>query len=235
MERQVASCLANSSQTRVETVWNQVDTERFVPNSEPITLRRRLGLEPLEKHICIIAALQSHKGHVCFLQAAKSILNRFPRATFHIVGSATTDSERHAESLRRLAGEMQISEQVRFWGFAPDDLARDILCASDLFILPTQEEGFGLSIAEAQSCEIPVLTSAISPLDEVVDDGRTGYLISPKDYKGFANRAIELLACNEARKEMGRAGRQWVLNRFSRHSHVQRITALYREIMLQPR
>jgi len=230
MKREVLACLLNRSQSRVETVWNEVDTDWFAPAVDPIDLRLRLGLDPIGKHICVIAALTPHKGHVHFLQIAKRILSRVSRTTFHIIGSAATGSERHGQFLAELARDMQISERVRFWGFVPDSLARDILCASDLFILPTEEEGFGLSVAEAQSCQVPVLTSSIPPMDEVVDNGRTGYLIDPQDYDKFADQAVRLLECDEVRKEMGIAGRRWVCKHFSHPTHAMRVMSLYEEI-----
>jgi glycosyltransferase involved in cell wall biosynthesis len=230
MKRQILACLTNGLRYRVETVWNEVDTDWFAPTPDLIPLRLRLGLDPLEKHVSVIAALTPHKGHIHFLQVAKRILSRVSRTTFHIIGSSVSFSERHGQFLAELARDMQISARVRFWGFVPDSLARDILCASDLFILPTEEEGFGLSVAEAQSCQVPVLTSSIPPLDEVVDNGRTGYLIQPKDYDQFANQAVRLLQCDEVRKEMGIAGRRWVCERFGHPTHAMRVMSLYQQI-----
>ena len=89
------------------------------------------------------------------------------RLTLDIMFASDADYQRVAQSpahqgykasLVRLADSLGISKQVNFCGFVPDELARDLLCASDLFVLPTREEGFGLSIAEAQACHVPVLT-----------------------------------------------------------------------------
>ena len=116
-------------------------------------------------------------------------------------------------------------------GFVEKQLARDLLCVSDLFVMPSREEGFGLSVAEAQACQVPVLTSAIEPMNEVVDDGHTGYLIEPDHHAGFAERAIELLETEDARRKMGMAGRLWVLGRFSSEAHAKRIGAVYGHVL----
>jgi glycosyltransferase involved in cell wall biosynthesis len=183
--------------------------------------------------VSILAALAPHKGHICFLRMARQVLDALPRTTFHIVGSSTSGDKEHAAELRRLAAELGIAERVRFWGFVPDEAARNILCASDLFVLPTREEGFGLSVAEAQACQVPVLASAIQPLDEVVDDGRSGYLIPPDDWGQFARRAVELLQAENVRREMGASGRRWVHNRFGRQAYVGRMMDLYEEVAEQ--
>ncbi len=139
----------------------------------------------------------------------------------------------YAASLRHLAAELGIAERIRFWDFIEDKLAHDLLQASDLFLLPTREEGFGLSIAEAQACQVPVLTSAIPPIDEVVNDGRTGYLLDPEDHVSFAQKTIELLGSAEARSKMGLAGRRWVVERFGHRSYIDRVESLYTSLFHQ--
>ena len=65
-----------------------------------------------------------------------------------------------------------------FYGFAPDELTRDLVAVSDLYVLLTTEEGFGLSLGEAQACAVPVLSYRTDPIPEVVEDGVTGILVN---------------------------------------------------------
>jgi glycosyltransferase involved in cell wall biosynthesis len=162
---------------------------------------------------------------------AREVLNHIPGTTFHVVGGVQNGEASYAEQLHGLASDLGIASRVTFWGFLPDPMARDLLCASDLYVLPTREEGFGLSVAEAQACEVPVLTSAIEPLDEVVDAGHTGYLIDPEDFSTFAVRAIALLENEPERKSMGQAGRRWVVERFGKQAWSAKIQCFYDEVM----
>jgi glycosyltransferase involved in cell wall biosynthesis len=235
MKRYVEERLDASQKVRVEVAWNPIDTNWFRPAEDVPGLRSRLGLEPNGLHVSILAEVAPHKGHICFLRAARLILDRFPGTSFHIVGRTKDCNKAYEEDLHRLVGELGLAERVRFWGFVPGETARDLLASSDLFVLPTREEGFTLSVAEAQACQVPVLSSAMPPLDEVVDDGRTGYLLDPQEPAGFAARAIELLGSSEARARMGRAGREWVAGRFSRPAHISRIMALYEELSVASR
>jgi len=230
MRRQVLSFLADGSAIRVETAGNPIDANWFRPADDLATLRRELGLVPAEYHVNITAALTPHKGHVCFLRMAREVLGRLPQTTFHVVGGERGDAH-HAEALHRLAMELGISNRVKFWGFLPDAMVRDLIRASDVFVLPTREEGFGLSVAEAQACQVPVLTSAIEPLNEVVDQGRTGYLIDPDDFASFAERTIALLNSQNDRDAMGQAGRHWVVSRFGKQEWAARVGAFYDEVL----
>jgi glycosyltransferase involved in cell wall biosynthesis len=162
---------------------------------------------------------------------AQLVLARHPQTTFHIVGGAMGRGGSYTESLKALAVELGIAARVRFWGYLADDAARDILASSDLFVLPSSEEGFGLVLAESQACGVPVLATAMRPLDEVIDDGQTGFLLPQDDHVAFADKATELLADASLRHSLAIAGRRWVESRFSCRAHVSRMSALYEEVL----
>jgi glycosyltransferase involved in cell wall biosynthesis len=233
VKSRVDTLIRQPNRSRVETVWNPIDTDWFRPAEDRRELRRALNLAPDAGHVTILGALTPHKGHECFLRAARRVVDQLPATHFHVVGSAKSGSREHAESLRRLAGDLGIKERVRFWGWLSDARARDLLAASDVFMLPTREEGFGLVLAEAQACEIPVLTSSIRPLDEVVHDSVTGHLIPPDNAELFAALALDLLRSPRRRTDMGRHGRAWVTARFSPAAFIARITELYASLRVQ--
>jgi glycosyltransferase involved in cell wall biosynthesis len=234
MKSHVDTLMRRPNRSRVEAVWNPIDTGWFRPAEDRREMRRALDLAPDVGHVTIMGALAPHKGHECFLRAARRVIDQLPGTHFHVVGSAISGSREHAESLRRLAGNLGLMEHVRFWGWLSEAHARDLLAASDLFMLPTREEGFGLVLAEAQACEVPVLTSSIRPLDEVVHDGVTGHLIPPDNAELFAALALNLLRSPKRRTEMGRHGRAWVTARFSPTVFVARMMALYTSLRAQP-
>src|SRR5207248_2663040 len=79
------------------------------------------------------------------------------------------------------------------------------LSAADLFLLPSEQESFGLAALEAMACEVPVVASRVGGLPEVIDDGRTGYLCAPTDLDGMAERGLALLLDSDLRSRIGRA------------------------------
>jgi glycosyltransferase involved in cell wall biosynthesis len=152
--------------------------------------------------VTIAGALAPHKGHESFLHAAQRILKR----------RLDTDS-------------------VRSWGFMPAAVARDVLAASDLFLLPMMIEGFGLVITEAPACGVPVVTSAISPLKEIVIVGKSGFLVPPRDFELLADKVLDLLESSKKMKEFSIYGRELVRASFSAEAVVGRITHCYQEML----
>ena len=99
---------------------------------------------------------------------------------------------------------------------------------SDLFILPSFSEGFGVVNIEAMSCETPVISSQAGGIPEVVRNNETGILLPVEDNPTpLANAIIQLLEDEPRRKQMGKAGRQHVKNKFSPESQVPRYVDLY--------
>ncbi len=191
-------------------------------------------MQVVGRHVTITGTLAPHKGHESFLRAAQRIRQRRTDTVFNIVGSAARGGRAWTERLRALSRELSLTESVRFWGFVPDAVARDVLAASDLFVLPTTIEGFGLVIAEALACGVPVVTSAIRPLEEVVTDGKSGFLAPPRDFAFLAGKVLELLESPETMREFSVYGREPVRASFSAKAVVGRITHCYDE-MLHPK
>lgn len=215
----------------VEVVWNPIDTDWFRPPASKQVLKSRLGLSQETQHVSILGTLAPHKGHVCFLKMAKLVSESRPLTDFHIIGGGRERDEDYIASLKLLVEDLGLADRVRFWGLVDDSRARDVLAASDLFVLPSREEGFGLVLAEAQACEVPVLTTRMRPLDEVVEDTRTGYLVTQDDDQQFARIAIELLGDEGKRQEMGIAGRISVERRFGTPQFVERMTEIYSSVL----
>jgi glycosyltransferase involved in cell wall biosynthesis len=227
----VRSFISKGSRTRIRTVWNPIDTEWFTPPDNMSSLRQKIGLSPEKRHLTILGALAKHKGHECFIRMAKTVSDTIKECEFHVVGSEKSGDAEHAAFLRMLAKELGIDDKVRFWGFVEDGTARNLIQSSDLFVLPTREEGFGLVLGEAQACGVPVLSSAIRPIDEVVSDGMTGFLLDPKEPKEFARCAIRLLKNEKERLKMAVCARAWTVSRFSSISFARELQNIYGSLL----
>jgi L-malate glycosyltransferase len=108
--------------------------------------------------------------------------------------------------IRNMVERLELESKVLFLGRQDDVIP--LLNISDLYMLPSKSESFGLSALEAMSCSVPVIGTSKGGLREVVEDGISGYICDPDDIDNMSRRAISILAGENKRLEMGRAARK---------------------------
>jgi N-acetyl-alpha-D-glucosaminyl L-malate synthase BshA len=119
--------------------------------------------------------------------------------------------------------------QVIFLG--KQDSIGDILSSSDLMLLPSETESFGLVALEAMACEVPVIASNVGGIPEVVRNGRDGFLVEPGDIATMATLAAEVLSDSEKQAAMGAAARQQAHENFCSDSIIARYECFYDRII----
>jgi N-acetyl-alpha-D-glucosaminyl L-malate synthase BshA len=107
----------------------------------------------------------------------------------------------------------------------------DYLCASDVLLLPSETESFGLAALEAMACEVPVIASKVGGLPEVVDDGETGFLAPVGDLDKMAAEAVSLLTNEKMRQAMGRRARESAVSRYDTHKIIPQYVAFYERVL----
>jgi N-acetyl-alpha-D-glucosaminyl L-malate synthase BshA len=140
-------------------------------------------------------------------------------ATLLMIGDGPDRADAEQE-----ARELQVDKDVRFLGRL--DSVVDLLQATDLFLLPSQTESFGLAALEAMACGAPVVATRVGGIPEVVEDGRNGILEPPGSVEAMARRAIELLRDPERHRIMSQAALESA-KQFSAERIVPMYEALY--------
>src|SRR5687767_2056380 len=109
----------------------------------------------------------------------------------------------------------------------------DYLSASDVLLLPSEQESFGLAALEAMACEVPVVASRVGGVPEVVTDGETGFLSAVGDVEKMADDAGRLLADSEFRTNMGRSARESAVSRYHTNKVIPEYIKFYEHILSQ--
>jgi L-malate glycosyltransferase len=133
------------------------------------------------------------------------------------------------DAVERRVVEAGLRDVVEFAGEQHDLVPW--LSAADLFLLPSQQESFGLAAVEAMACEVAVVASRVGGLPEIIDDGTTGYLCAPDDIGGMAERGIALLGDADLRARIGRAAAAHVRERFCADLIVPQYEQCYRDVL----
>ncbi len=131
----------------------------------------------------------------------------------------------------RLAAELGVADGVDFLG--EQDQVVPLLSASDVFLMPSSQESFGLAALEAMACEVPVVASRVGGLPEVIDDGVNGSLCAPDDVPCMAAAARRLLTDPELHGRMAAAARATAREKYCDSKIVPIYEAYYQEVLLR--
>lgn len=209
----------------IAVVRNGVDIERFrEPRTENRQSRKKalgLGSGPV---VSIIARLSDIKGHIYLIEAWVEVLKNIPEAQLLIVGEGKMEDE-----LLSLVSRLKIEKSVFFVPTIKDTL--EVLAATDLFILPSLEEGLGLSLMEAMASGVAVIGSDVGGIKSLIQDGYTGLLVKPKDIAGISCAISALLKDPEKRKFLGDNARNFIAENFSSEQMIFLTEEVYRECL----
>jgi glycosyltransferase involved in cell wall biosynthesis len=160
------------------------------------------------------------KGLVYLLRAIASLRVEFPNLAVEIAGLGPERATLEGE-----AQKLGLADGVRFLGWV-EELA-PVLARWELFVLPSLEEGFPMAVLDAMAAGLPVVASAVGGISELVENGRTGWLVPPADPRALADRLRMLLLDPEQERAMGAAGRARICEHFSAERMVAQLAEIY--------
>jgi glycosyltransferase involved in cell wall biosynthesis len=206
-------------QGKVVVVPNGVSEPPPLSPTERAELRASWGCQEHETVIGITGQLTRRKGHHLLLQALAGL----PRGDFRLVVVGEGEEE---DSLRGQADQLALTDRVTWLGRRENgpQLAR----AFDLFVLPSVVEAMPLTILEAMAAGVPVVSTAIYGIPEVVVEGETGLLVPPHDAPALKRALHRLTHDAEERARMGWAGRRRYEERFTVDRMIRETARIYR-------
>jgi glycosyltransferase involved in cell wall biosynthesis len=218
-----------SLQRRITVIPNGVDLERFHPDRNTRQkIRGELQLGANAPVIGIIGRLTPSKGQLELLQAFKRVVSEFPNATLLIAGAPAFNQEHeYAELLKRAASDLGISNRVRMLGDR-DDVA-SIMQALDLLVVNSSSEACCLVVLEAMASGVPVLATRTGGTPELIEHGRSGWLVPLRDEDHLVTAIIKLIGEPELSAQLARHARERITSRFEMNQYISEIQNFYRE------
>jgi glycosyltransferase involved in cell wall biosynthesis len=192
------------------------------PRAERLLQRFGLGDQPV---VLFLGGLKARKNPFLLLDIWRDVVRERPDARLVVAGAGPL-----LEPLRRRATKVAPNSVV-FTGFVPEADKVDYFNLAEVLLFPSALEGFGLSVAEAMSCEVPVVVSARGSLPEVVADGEVGFLCDPDDPATFVRSVLQLLGEPMLRAKLGHAGRERVERMFRWEQCAASTRRIYEEVI----
>ncbi|PKR78832.1 N-acetyl-alpha-D-glucosaminyl L-malate synthase BshA [Halalkalibacillus sediminis] len=202
----------------IEVIHNFID--QVDPSIEsPSRLKENLGILPEEKVIIHISNFRKVKRVEDVIQSFFLIQKKVPSKLL-LVGDGPEYS-----NMRSLIRELGLDDQVIFMG--RQDNIQDLLTISDLKLLLSEKESFGLVLLEAMAQGIPSIGTNIGGIPEVIQDGKNGYICSLGDVDDIANKAINLLNDDKLWKDFSTHAKSYVTENFDSKTIVKQYEELY--------
>jgi glycosyltransferase involved in cell wall biosynthesis len=218
--------LETGNAKKVALIHNGIELPGPIAAVERQHIRESLQIPDDTLVIAIVATLVAYKGHRDLLEALGLAHGKLLRPwRLLVVGR---DDGVGAE-LKRQAQMLNISGNISWLGERLD--VDRLLSASDIFVLPSHQEGFSNALLEAMAAKLPVIATAVGGNIDAVRDSDTGLLVHAKDPKGLAAAILRLAKDPPLRHGLGDAARLRVEQRFSLNACVERYEKLYRAVV----
>jgi N-acetyl-alpha-D-glucosaminyl L-malate synthase BshA len=238
----VAFCIEQSDGVTAVSESLKKDTQRqlgigrdirVIPNFLDCTVHRRSKMLDLRRRFARDdERIVIHVSNFRPVKRVRAVIDVFSRicrdvpAHLLMVG----DGPDLGEAMQR-ARALDIASRVHFLG--EQDMVQPLLSVSDVFLLPSAQESFGLAALEAMACEVPVVASRVGGLPEVIEHGESGFLHEPGDLDGMAASSVRILTDGALKQHVAERARQTVHRQFCDSVIVPVYEAYYHEILAQ--
>jgi glycosyltransferase involved in cell wall biosynthesis len=222
--RKILTTYPGLPEEKLVVIYNGVDVEKY--RAAGNGGRNQDGVGSRTHVIGTIARLSPEKNMEVLLQAARLVIEKEPEVVFMIAG----DGPERAK-YENLAEELGLGTHVRFLGMRRDVPA--LLSTFDIAVLSSREEVFPMFLLEAMASGLPVVSTRVGSIEEIVEHGKTGFLVEKGDHADLASRILALLENPELAREMGERGRMRVERQFSITKMVSDAQSLIRGLFLE--
>ena len=163
----------------IEVIPNGINLEQFNP-----------ALRDKQKHrIICVAHLRKKKGHKYLINSMPKILEKFPDAKLVLTGEGP-----ERKNLESEIKSLELKESIELKGKLNAEQVQRELSSAEAFVLPSIFEGQGIAILEAQASGVPVIASDTGGIPDIIEDGKTGILVEPKNSEQIANAVIKVFS-----------------------------------------
>lgn len=223
----VLSRVGHIPRDRIITIPNGIDFEKFGLLCMPASFQQ-YGIDERTFLVGAVGRLDRAKAHHVLLRAVRELVDRgIPDTTrFLIIG----DGE-WRDCLKELAASMGISDRVIFTGYVQPGQLPALISRMNIFVISSAVESLPYTLIEAMACGVPVVSTAVGGIPEIITDGYNGLLVNPGDHSALAQKIMMLMASPDTRSRMVSNAKDGRLDRFSLRDTVRDLELLYQVVV----
>jgi len=204
---------------KLEYIPNAINLEDFKINENKENLRKKFNFKNEEILILFVGRLEKAKGLIELIDSFENLNKKYKNVKLLIAGNGSLKNFIIKKSNK--------SKNIVYFGHLSFEKLKKIYKISDIFVLPTYYESFGLVLIEAMAFRLPIISTLVEGPMNIVENGKSGFLIKPKDRKELTKKLEILINDEELRKKMGKYGREKVEKEFNWDSLSKKIFNIY--------
>jgi glycosyltransferase involved in cell wall biosynthesis len=210
------------------TAYSAIEEKDFlgpISQERKSEFRRKYGIVEDAIVLITIARLFMLKGHDYIIESVRELSKGFPKVVWLFVGDGNL-AEQYKQQVRQLG----LAERIRFSGLLPPGQIPLAIQSSDILVHCSLREGLARALPQAMLCGVPVVSFDVDGAREVVNE-KTGRLIEPKNVEQLTAACAELIENKNLREKLGKAGREFVKERFAPEVMVDKIEEVYKKLL----
>ena len=211
--------------TKLHLIPAGIDIERFHPTLNGTPIKKKLGIERKK----VVFTLRSHKPKygLEFLIKAVPLVTKENEDIIFIIGSDGPLKSYH----EHLAENLNVKDKILFTGRIPHNEVPYYYALSDIVVVPSLQEAFGLVVTEALSCGKPVIGTKVGGIVDQIIDGYNGFLVQPENSTELAEKILWLTNNPQIALRMGSNGRKIVEDKFTITKKIDSLISLYETLI----
>ena len=205
-----------SNNRNIHIVYNGIDAGKFKNISA--TDKNKIT-------ISFLGRLGKRKGTYDLLEAFAQLNKEIPNTELMLAGDGDI------EKIQTLIDKKELHKQVHVLGWITGTQKLNVLANTDIYALPSYNEGLPVSILEAMASELPIISTPIGGIPEAIIEGRNGFLVQPGDIDTLCLRLSELCRNQQLRHKMGHENIQIISQKFDIHKLIDELLTVYKQII----
>lgn len=211
---------------KIVLLYNGIDVDKFNPDLyKKEVFRNEIKIGDNEILIGMIGRISQGKGHEEFLLSSEKLLKKYDNLKFVIVGHQSVGEENYYRKIIDIYNSIEMRDKIIFTGLRKD--TPNILAAIDIYVFPSHDESFGLTLVEAMSMKKPNVCTRASGVLEIAVENETSLLFNKGDVDDLTNKISALIDSDELREKLSINSRKRVIENFDLNEYIQKLLVYY--------
>ena len=215
---------------RTCVVRSGADPDRFARGGDRKRIRDRFGYEDSDFVLLWLGIFMPHRRLQDAIEAASRLKSRGFPVKLLLAGSDRSFPE-YFNSLKALAAQLGVAEQITFAGKVADEEIQDFYCACDAFLFPNENQTWGLAVMEAMACGCPVLVSQGAAVHEVLTDGENAFLFPPRNPEALAEKIQSVATQPALRARVAQQGMELVRTKYNWEQFARQVAQVFQDLI----